>query len=989
MRPERLKILLVFSALLMLAFTGELVAQTISFAPDGEMVYYGNEIDLTATVSGGSQPDTVLYAIEVGTGSLSPDSDTTIAGEATVTFTASTTNEDVTVAVYLVSGDLSDTLDAGSVDVLVRPAPETLTLTDPGEAIVPDESINIYATLTDEDDGAVEDTVVNFSIASGDGGVSPASDTTDDSGVAVTVLTAGSSAGPRTIRVAAYWTDGDISLTDTVDVLVAVAPTDLVFITGDPTIGLNGSQAIQARLTRSGTGVNGLAVDFYVTPGLGDVDPESDLTEGGGYANTTYTAETTSGTDTVFAVWTDEELTRTVLIDTLIVTINPGAATSLNVTPGDTIVVVTEDATITVELLDDFLNHVDATDPAQVSFTTDGHGTFGAAVVSDGLIEVAYTTDDTVATDIITTTLVSNSTRDYDTVRTIGGTPTGMYIWIGDTIVVAGGIDPGYEAEKQEYFNVALFDQYGNRTIWSDYYADETHPVDLSVSTGGGQFQRPEVPYDIIDTAYVDSAGISSPGTAEANYLTSQTTGVYTITCTSGAAQATKNIVQICDIPDSVVLAPDSIGIPAGSDTVLVATLYDKYGNYCEADDARFVGDTLEWDGFTAKDEGDMDPTYIEDHNWKGRYYSYPLDADTAWIWVEFPDEWLPEVRSKYSDTVVVFSAVPGDLHHFDITLLDIMGENFDDHAWVSDYPDTSTINAVLIEAQDDNNIRLWTYDNSDTLTLTLDGSSAGASQVVWYIPDSIPPEDGDSFLGTTAFIAPGGFAYGLAAAGVINQVAETVTITATDTAGHTGTSPALTWLPIDVVGFDVALEGGATQMETMEPANVEVTAIDRFGNTTDVGLPLNIVLSANRSGIQFPGETHLMESSVVLFSTIATEVTTGLIIEVSDFLNPLINGQSYEIEVIAGGIADIPIVSGITAEFASGNIVCALATEGPVEVKVYDKVGREVATLLSGNKKPGYYPVSLEGLNLASDVYFVVMEGPNVSEKAKVTLIK
>jgi hypothetical protein len=344
-------------------------------------------------------------------------------------------------------------------------------------------------------------------------------------------------------------------------------------------------------------------------------------------------------------------------------------------------------------------------------------------------------------------------------------------------------------------------------------------------------------------------------------------------------------------------------------------------------------------------------------------------------------------------DEVTIFSAEPGDLDHYAI---DVIRDSVD----VSD-GDVYETNILRIEAQDQNNIRIWTYTNLDTVTMTLDGSSADSSQVVWFENLSIfmPPPPlpfvsdyvvADTIaVGINAFLVPESFDDGELEIGISNQVAETVPVTVTDTAGHTGTSAEVTWLPIEVVGFDVALEGGATQMETMEETNVEVTAIDEFGNATDVGLPLNVLLSANRSGVQFPGATHLMNSPVELFPTIASEVTTGLIITVSDLLDPGVNGQSYEIEVIAGGIADVPVVSGITAEFASGNIVCALATEGPLEVKVYDKVGREVATLLSGNKKPGYYPVSLEGLNLASDVYFVVMEGPDVSEKAKVTLIK
>ncbi|MEJ2567500.1 MAG: hypothetical protein P8Z50_01245, partial [candidate division WOR-3 bacterium] len=116
--------------------------------------------------------------------------------------------------------------------------------------------------------------------------------------------------------------------------------------------------------------------------------------------------------------------------------------------------------------------------------------TFGTASVNatTGCIEVAYTTDDTVTTDVITTELVSNGTRDYDTVHTVGGAPTGMYIYAGDTTTVVGGID-GYASGKWEYLSISLYDQYGNQTVWSDYYGEETHLVTLSVSEGGGHFR--------------------------------------------------------------------------------------------------------------------------------------------------------------------------------------------------------------------------------------------------------------------------------------------------------------------------------------------------------------------------------------------------------------------------------------------------------------------------------------------------------------------
>jgi len=38
---------------------------------------------------------------------------------------------------------------------------------------------------------------------------------------------------------------------------------------------------------------------------------------------------------------------------------------------------------------------------------------------------------------------------------------------------------------------------------------------------------------------------------------------------------------------------------------------------------------------------------------------------------------------------------------------------------------------------------------------------------------------------------------------------------------------------------------------------------------------------------------------------------------------------------------------------------------------------------------EPGYYQTSLKGLNLSSDIYFVVMEGPGITKRIKATLIK
>jgi len=764
------------------------------------------------------------------------------------------------------------------------------------------------------------------------------------------------------------------------------AQVNLVITPDGATLDLGDTQVFQARLSESGTGVNFETVEFEVLnpPALGSVDPEDSMTVNGGYAHTTYTAATTSGTDTLVASWEG-------LADTVIITINPGTATSLNVSPGDTTVVVTEDAIIVVELWDDYLNHVDATSGAQVAFTTSGLGTFGTAFVNaeTGCIEVAYNTDDSMATDIITTELLSNGTEDYDTVNTIGAAPASMTIEAyTDSIVVVSAGSAG------EGIGVQIFDEYENISVYSDYYTNDRYEVVFTVSSGGGDFDD-------------DTVSVMTDGTAGTEYNSSTVAGVYTITATSGVAEATVDITQITDYPDSVIVTPDSIAIPAGADTTLTAVSYDRFGNHCDAADERFV-DYFRWQLLEGRGYLDTANAYIEDNDWKCSYLSFPAEADTALIvgYYNAPD-------APY-DMVTIFSAEPGDLDHFAVSLLSFEdlripfeipeGEemSFDDHALVSDgIEDTAYLNAVMVEARDSNNIRLWTYENADTIVLTLDGSSADSSQVHWFVMnlggillDAVPAaEPGiDTIVGLSAFIPDSAFFLGFAFVAATNQVAETVTITATDTAGHTGTSPELTWLPTEVVGFNVGLEEGATEMQTGVETNVEVTAIDEFGNATAVGLPRNIVLSANKTGvITFPtGPTQLMQTALALYPTMAEAEATGLIITVADINEPLINGSSYEIEVTAGGIEEgIPAVSNVTTKFGSGDVLCAVAEAGEVTVKVYNKVGMEVGTLLSGNVGPGYYQLSLKKLNLASDVYFVVMNVAGQQKQAKVGLIK
>jgi len=70
-------------------------------------------------------------------------------------------------------------------------------------------------------------------------------------------------------------------------------------------------------------------------------------------------------------------------------------------------------------------------------------------------------------------------------------------------------------------------------------------------------------------------------------------------------------------------------------------------------------------------------------------------------------------------------------------------------------------------------------------------------------------------------------------------------------------------------------------------------------------------------------------------------------------------------------------------------NISYTLPMDGFVTLKVYDIIGKEVATLLNENKKAGSYEAIFDGSSLASGVYFFRMNSGSFSSKIKMILLK
>jgi hypothetical protein len=69
--------------------------------------------------------------------------------------------------------------------------------------------------------------------------------------------------------------------------------------------------------------------------------------------------------------------------------------------------------------------------------------------------------------------------------------------------------------------------------------------------------------------------------------------------------------------------------------------------------------------------------------------------------------------------------------------------------------------------------------------------------------------------------------------------------------------------------------------------------------------------------------------------------------------------------------------------------ITFALPKAGNVELRVYDLLGREVATLVNEFKTPGSYTINFNASNIASGVYFYTLKSGDFTNTRKMVLIK
>jgi hypothetical protein len=207
-----------------------------------------------------------------------------------------------------------------------------------------------------------------------------------------------------------------------------------------------------------------------------------------------------------------------------------------------------------------------------------------------------------------------------------------------------------------------------------------------------------------------------------------------------------------------------------------------------------------------------------------------------------------------------------------------------------------------------------------------------------------------------------------------------------------TGDVGAGTLLPVELVTFNATANNNtvALSWRTATEVNNYGFEIERRTIKSDISLP-----SPQRGGlgwiqivfIQGSGTSNASHS----YSFTDKNLSTGTYVY---RLKQIDNGGAFkysqETEVTLG----VPRVFVLSQNFPNPfnpqtTIVYDIPKECLVTIKVYDVLGKEVASLVNENKKAGSYQVSFDGSRLSSGVYFCKMSAAAHSSLIKMIIMK
>ena len=183
--------------------------------------------------------------------------------------------------------------------------------------------------------------------------------------------------------------------------------------------------------------------------------------------------------------------------------------------------------------------------------------------------------------------------------------------------------------------------------------------------------------------------------------------------------------------------------------------------------------------------------------------------------------------------------------------------------------------------------------------------------------------------------------------------------------------------------------QGGVAGAFVYAEANGQVSGYgitDNSGNYSINGLaPGTYVMSIDKTGF----DEVASQSATVSYSN---KTTTGgqTSTPVTQNVNFSISGTASVTVPVTNVVKDYSLQQNYPNPFnPSTTIAFALPQSGIATLKVYNILGQEVATLLSGFQKSGSHQVLFDGTNLSSGVYFYKLQSGNFVQSKKMVLLK
>ena len=883
---------------------------------------------------------TVTLAQGSGHSTISPASGTTNAsGIATfsvkntkaeaVTYTATDTTDSVTVSqaatVTFTAGAVSATVSAVSASPTSVVADGTTTST-------------ITVTLLDANSNPVSGKSVTLAQGTGHSTISPASGTTNASGIAT--FTAKDTKAEAITYTA----------TDTTDTVTISQTATVTFTAGPASAAVSTVAASPTSLTADGSTTSTITVtllDANSNPAIGKTVT---LAQGGGHStissasgasnssgvvtftvkNTKAEAVTYTATDTTDSVTVSQTATVTF-------TVGPVSATVSTVVANPTSVVAdgATTSTITVTLLDANSNPVSAkavsltagsgsSTVSTVSGTTNASGQATFTVKDTAVESVTYTVKDT--TDSITIT--PTATVSFTVGPVSAGASTVM---ASPTSVVADG-------STSSTITVTLFDGF-------------SHPVSgktvtLAQGTGSSTISPPSA---TTNASGVATFTVKDTKAETVTYTAKDSTDNVTITQT---AQVTFTAGTPTAANSTVTANPTSVTADGTTTSTITVTLEDAHNNPVSGKTVSLGqgggSSTISPASATTSASGVATFT-VKDTKAEPVIYTANDTSDAVTVTQTATVTFTPGALAKFVFAPISSPQTAGSAFNVTITAEDANG------------------NTVTGFNADGNNV-----------TISSTGTLSGGS-----------------------FTTPA-FTNGILVQSITITNSGSFTLTATGNAGHgggTGTSNSFTVNPGSATHFTVSAPASAT---AGTPINFTVTALDAFNNTA-TGYLGTVRFASNDSQAVLPANyTFAAGDSGVHTFSITLETAGNRTVSASDTTTGTITGTSGNISVGAGSPASITATAGTpqsatintafainlgaTVKDAFGNLVSgAMVTfaapgsgasgtfAGGVNAATTNSTGVATAAVFTANGTAGSYNVSASVVGVSTPALFAL----------------